>query len=53
MSRILIPALLAPLPALAHEGAHLHPHGAESPVAAMTVLALAAVAVGAMVWWRR
>ncbi len=53
MTRILIPALLAPLPALAHEGAHLHPHGAESPVATMIVLALAAAALVAMVRGRR
>jgi hypothetical protein len=40
---------LAAVPALAHEGAHMHPHGAEG------WLALAAIAVaiaGAAVLWR-
>ncbi len=53
MIRVLIPALLVPTSVLAHDGAHLHPHGAESSVAAMAVLALAAAAFAVLVWWRR
>jgi hypothetical protein len=47
----IILALLAPAAARAHDGPHLHPHGAELPLLAL--LALAAVAIVAGLWMRR
>jgi hypothetical protein len=37
-----------PLAATAHDGAHLHPHGAEPAVTGIAVLALLAVASAAL-----
>ena len=48
--RLALPALLFPLPALAHPGAHLHPHGAEP---ALGLLLLAALAGAGALGWRR
>jgi len=39
--------LLLPGAALAHPGAHLHPHGAETPVGLLLAALAAAVAFGA------
>ena len=45
MSRILPALAVLPAPALAHEGLHHHPHGAEGVWLALTA-ALAAAALG-------
>ncbi|MFD0982264.1 hypothetical protein [Tropicimonas aquimaris] len=48
----ILPALVAALPAMAHEGgpiAHAHPHGTEAIAATVIAAALAAGAV----WWMR
>ncbi|WP_238365547.1 hypothetical protein [Mesobacterium pallidum] len=37
----LLPALVLPGAAFAHEGAHMHPHGAESAATGATLLLLA------------
>ena len=52
MTRIAAAAVLAltALPAVAHEGAHLHPHGSD---ATLLGLLAAAVAVGALGWTLR
>ena len=47
MKRLAGPAaLLAAAPALAHDGAHLHPHGYESAIA-LSLMAVALVALAA------
>ncbi|MGG7566035.1 peptidase M23 [Rhodovulum sp. DZ06] len=47
-------AILSAAPALAHDGAHMHPHGAEAgPGAILASLALLAMVMGAVAYWRR
>ncbi|ARE41546.1 hypothetical protein RGUI_3405 [Rhodovulum sp. P5] len=45
---IVLPLIVAAAPALAHEGAHLHPHGIG---AGMLLLAASLVAGGAALVW--
>ncbi|MGB0498396.1 MAG: hypothetical protein ACPGID_08655 [Rubricella sp.] len=51
MKRLTITGLVAALPgvALAHEGAHLHPHGAEFGIGAMLLALLVGAAAGALI----
>ncbi len=51
MIRYALAFLLLPGAALAHSGAHLHPHGAETPVGVLLVALAVAAAVG--VWKAR
>lgn len=37
-------------PALAHEGAHLHPHGSEGWISVMLALGVIALALGLAAW---
>ncbi|MBY5931775.1 LPXTG cell wall anchor domain-containing protein [Tateyamaria omphalii] len=46
----LAPLLAMATPALAHPGAHAHPHGSEPWIVAM---GLALIAVAAVIMWRR
>jgi len=39
-------------PALAHDGAHLHPHGLEAGWGLLAA-ALALTALGGFAWWKR
>ena len=47
--RAFVILMLSALPAAAHEGAHMHPHGAESWVS--LVLGLAVIAAAGFVGW--
>lgn len=52
MSRMLFAfTLVAATPAIAHDGAHLHPHGAESWLALVAVALIAAA--GTIAWKNR
>ncbi|CUH75323.1 hypothetical protein [Tropicibacter naphthalenivorans] len=48
---LILAGVVAAGPALAHEGAHLHPHGSGSWVS--VVVALGLVSVAALVAWGR
>jgi hypothetical protein len=46
-----VPALFVALPAAAHEGAHLHPHGSETAMLVLTA-ALVGGAIATYLWRR-
>ena len=48
---ITVAAAVLATPALAHDGAHLHPHGTESWLALLPAVALIATAL--LIWSRR
>jgi hypothetical protein len=55
MNRIIVAAAAmcaTAAPALAHDGAHLHPHGLEAGWALLAA-ALAFAALSGFAWWRR